>query len=109
MAGWRFSSGESHDHVAGEAGDFVHFFVQRHAFLQVFELHGAADFREDGEGVRIPLDHHLSQRNLLPVFDLHLGAVNDCVALFFTALVVDHGDRTIAVHYHQVAFFGADG
>src|SRR5579864_591924 len=32
------------DHVTRQAGDFVHLFVERDAFLQVLELHGAADF-----------------------------------------------------------------
>ena len=43
------------DHQAGEAGDFVDFFVEGDAFLQVLELDGAGDFGEDGEGVGIPL------------------------------------------------------
>jgi hypothetical protein len=49
------------DHVTRQAGDFVHFFVERDAFLQVLELHGAADFGQDREGVRIPLDHDLAE------------------------------------------------
>ena len=61
MAGWRFSSGESATTQTRQAGDFVDFFVQRDAFLQVLELNGAADFREDREGVRIPLDHDLAE------------------------------------------------
>ena len=51
-------------HVTRQAGDFVHFFVQRQAFLQVLELHRAADFGEDREGVRIPLDQDIAERNL---------------------------------------------
>jgi hypothetical protein len=56
--------------------------VQRDAFLQVLELHGAADFGQDREGVRIPLDHDLAERDRRAVFDLELGAVHDRVALF---------------------------
>ena len=43
------------DDETREAGDFVDFFVERDAFLQVLELDGAGDLGEDGEGVRIPL------------------------------------------------------
>ena len=49
------------DHVTRQAGDFVHFFVERDPFLQILELHGAADFGQDREGVRIPLDHRPGQ------------------------------------------------
>ena len=53
------------DHLARQARDFVHFLVQRDAFLQVLEADRAADFGQDGEGVRIPLDQHLAQLHLL--------------------------------------------
>ena len=53
------------NHPAREAGDFVHFFVERDAFLQVLELHRAADFGEDGVGVRIPLGQQLAELDLL--------------------------------------------
>ncbi len=55
------------NHPAREAGDFVHFFVERDAFLQVLELHRAADLGEDGVGVWIPLGQHLAQLDLLAV------------------------------------------
>ena len=93
-------------HVTRQAGDFVHFFVQRQAVLQVLELHRAADFGEDREGVRIPLDHDIAERNLRALFDLDLGAVNHRVAFLFAALLVHHGDGTVAVHHHQEAFLG---
>jgi hypothetical protein len=108
IAGWRFSSGESTDHVPRQAGDFVDFFVQRDPFLQVFELHGAADFRQDGEGVRIPLDHDLAERDRIALVDLELGAVHNRVALALAVLFVDHGDRTLPVHDHQIAFLRLD-
>ena len=38
-----------------------------------------------------------------PSLTLQLGAVHDRVALAFAVLVVDHGDRTLAVHHHQIA------
>ena len=43
-------------HVARQASDFVYLFMQCDAFLQVLELHRAADFGQDREGVGIPLD-----------------------------------------------------
>ena len=55
MAGWRFSSEESATTRRREAGDFVDFFVEGDAFLQVLELDGAGDLGEEGEGVGVPL------------------------------------------------------
>ena len=72
---------------AREAGDLVDLFVERDAFLQVLELHGAADFGEDGEGVRIPLGERLAELDAVAVLDLELGAVDDRVALLFAARV----------------------
>src|SRR5579859_341581 len=91
------------DHMPRQAGDFVHFFVERDAFLQVFELHGAADFGQDGEGIRIPLDQNLAERDRIAVVDLDLCAVHDGVALALAVLLVDHGDGSLAVHDHEVA------
>src|SRR5208283_2031346 len=93
------------DHVTRQAGDFVDFFVQGDAFLQVLELHRAADFGQDGEGVRIPLDQNLAERDRVALVDLDLGAVHDRVALAFAVLLVDNRDRALAVHDHPVARF----
>ena len=97
------------DHVTRQAGDFVHFFVERDAFLQILELHGAADFGQDRESVRIPLDHNLAERDRIAFVDLELGAVHDRVALAFAALLVDDGNRTLAVHDNQIARLRLDG
>ena len=64
---------------------------------------GSADFGQDREGVRIPLDHDLSECDLIAFVDLQLGAVHHRIALAFAALVVDHRNRTLAVHDHQIA------
>ena len=96
------------DHVTGQAGDFVHFFVQRDTFLQVLELHGAADFGQDGESVRIPLDHDLAERDRIAIVDFQLGAVHHRVALAFAILLVDDRDRALAIHDHQIARLGFD-
>ncbi len=52
------------DDETREAGDFVDFFVEGDAFLQVLELDGAGDFREDGEGVGVPLAENLPELDL---------------------------------------------
>src|ERR1022692_409888 len=95
--------------MARQSRDLVHFFMQGHAFLQVLELHRPANFGQDGESVRVPLDQDIAQADLLTVFHLHLGAVNHGIALFFAALVVQDGDGAVAIHHHQVAFLGAHG
>src|SRR4029077_3767044 len=48
--------------------------------------------------VGIPLDHRLTERDRLTVFDLEARAVHDMVAFFFAALFVDNGDQAGAVH-----------
>src|SRR5579863_4165010 len=95
--------GRVSDHVTRQAGDFVDLFVQRHAVLQVLELHCAADFGDNREGVRIPLDHDLAQLDVIAFVDLDLGAVDDRIALAFAILLVHDRDRALAVHYDQVA------
>ena len=80
--------------------------MQRDPFLQVFELHCAADFGQDGKGVRIPLDHHLPELDLISFVDFDLGAVHYRVVFPLPALLVDNSDRTLAVHDHQIAGFG---
>src|SRR6202042_617793 len=67
------------------------------------ELRRTADFCEYGESVRIPLDHHFSLLYLIAVIDFQLRAINYRVALAFAVLLVDHGDRALAVHHHQIS------
>src|SRR6185437_9477525 len=95
--------------MAREAGDFIHFLMQRDAFLQVLELHGAADFREDGEGVGVPLNQGVALGDLLVLLHLEFGAVNHRVALLFAALIVNNDDGAGAVHDNQIAGLGLDG
>ncbi len=47
--------------------------------------------------------------DLIAFVDLHLGAVHDRIALAFAALFVDHRNRALAVHDHQVARLRLDG
>src|ERR1700691_2154540 len=92
----------AHD-VPRQSGDLVHFFVKRYAFLQVLKLRRTADFREDGEGVWIPLDHNLTLLHRIAVVDLELGAVDHGIALALAVFLVHDRDRALAVHHHKVA------
>ncbi len=89
------------NHPAGEAGDFIHFLVERDAFLKVLELHRAADLGEDRVRVRIPLRQQLAQLDVLAVFHLEARAVNHNVALLLAAAFVLNGERAGTVHRHQ--------
>jgi hypothetical protein len=97
------------DHQAGKASDFVDFFVEGDALLQVLELDGAGDLRKEGEGVGVPLAEGAALGDFGALFDLELGAVDDGVALLLAALLVDDGDGAVAVHSDQAAILGADG
>src|SRR6185369_15433369 len=98
-----------HHDETREAGDFVHFFVEGRAFVQVLEGYGAADFGQDREGVRIPLNQDLAKLNRSSFFHLDAGAINHLVAFLFATLLVDDHDGTVAVHHDQIARLGADG
>src|SRR5580692_5908750 len=91
-----------HD-VTRETSDFVDFFVQGDTFLQVFELRRAANFREDSEGIRIPLDQCLAEGNWTAVRYFDLGAVNDRIALALAALFVDDRNRALTIHDYEIA------
>src|SRR5262249_17675063 len=69
---------------------------------QILELHRACRLGEDREGVRVPFDHDLAERDRLAVLDLEASAVHDMVTLFFAAFFVDNGDQTGAVHGHNL-------
>ncbi len=77
------------NHPTREAGNFVDFFVERDAFLQILELHRAADFGENGVGVRIPLGQQLAELDRFAVLHAKTRAVDNLVALLFTAALVD--------------------
>ena len=66
--------GSVRNHQARQAGDFVHFVVERDAFLQILELDGAADLGHDRVGVGIPLTDGGADFNLRTVFDAKLCA-----------------------------------
>ena len=49
------------------------------------------------------LDHYLAKLDRITIVHLELGAVHDRIALAFTALIVNHRDRTLAIHDDQIA------
>src|SRR5581483_910561 len=63
----------------------------------------AADFGKDRERVRVPLDHHLPEMDLITIADLHFRAVNHGVAFTLAVLIIDDRDRALAVHHDKVA------
>jgi len=97
-----------HD-VPRQSGDFVHFFVEGDAFLQVLELRGAADLGKDGESVRIPLDHDLTLLHLIALVDFQFGAVDHGVAFALAVFLVHDCDRALAVHDYEIAGLGLHG
>src|ERR1051326_4400518 len=69
----------------------------------------AADFGQNREGVRVPLEEHLVRLHRRAVLKQDLGAVDDRIALTLAALLVEHRDDAIAVHGDQLALGIADG
>ena len=61
--------GRIRDHPLRHAGDLVHLLLEREALDQVLEVHHAADFGQDGEGVRVPLEQDLVGLDPSAVFD----------------------------------------
>src|SRR6202140_5219294 len=93
-----FIARRERDNVLREAGDFVDLLFDRQAGLQVVELHGASGFREDGEGERIPFGKNLAMGDAFAFDDAEARTVNNVVALFFAAFLIDDGDEPGAVH-----------
>src|ERR1700730_13290521 len=102
IVGWWFSSprGKRHDQLR-ESRDFVHLFFDCDPRLQVFELDRAAGLGEDREGIRIPFDHGLAERDRLAIFDLEARAVDNMVAFLLASLFIHNGDQAGAVHRHD--------
>ena len=103
MVGCRFSSGESEHDQLRHAGDFVDLLLQREAVDQVLEVNHAADFGENRERVRIPLEQDLVGLDRGAVFDQNARAVDHRVAFLFAALIVHDGHDAVAVHGDQFA------
>src|ERR1700675_1638353 len=83
--------------------------MQRDAFLQVLELHRAANFGEDGKRIRIPLNQNLAELYRSGFSDLDLGAIHHRIALAFAAFFIHDCDRALAIHDHQVPSLGLHG
>src|SRR5205085_52129 len=86
-----------HDH-ARLTGHFVHFFIERHAFLQVLELNVSSNFGKDSERERVPRRQQLVLRDAAAILDEDVRTVNDLVTRRFTASIVDDDQRAVAVH-----------
>jgi len=86
------------DHELRHAGDFVHLLLQREPVDEVLVVNHAADFRQDGEGVRIPFQQDLVALHGSAVFHQNARAVYHRVAFLFTALIVHHRHNAEAVH-----------
>src|SRR3984893_9573719 len=91
------------------AGHFVYLLLHGNAFLQVFEVHRAANLGQDGERVGIPFEQDLVGTNGSALFDQNLRSVHHVVALFFTAFLVHHHNLAIAVHGDHLAVLVARG
>ena len=78
------------DDQARQAGDLVHFLVDRDPFEDVLEADLARLLGEDRERVRIPLDQDLALLDRLAFLHLEARAVDDRVALAVAALRVLH-------------------
>ena len=76
--------------------------------MQILEVDRAADFGQDREGVRIPLEQNVVRLDRSAFLDEDLGAVHHLVALAFAALLVDDGEDAVAVHGDQFAACVAD-
>jgi len=62
-------------HELRHTGDFVHTLLHGQTVDQVFEVHHAADFGQDREGVRIPFQQDLVALHRSAVFHQHARAV----------------------------------
>src|SRR6185436_15677102 len=62
----------------------------------------------DRKRVRIPFEEHVVLANRLAVLEQDARAVNDVVAFFFAAPIVDDGQDARTIHRDQLAPFGAD-
>src|ERR1700682_5914032 len=71
-------------------------------------MHCAADFGQDRERVRIPLEQDLIGLDGRAVFGQNARAVYHWIALFLAPLIVHHRHDAVAVHSDQLAGFAAD-
>ena len=85
------------DDLAFVARSGVGFFLKGHVFDEVFERDFSADFGQDRDIVRIPLDQRFARRNLFTVDDLQHGAGLNDVLFEFAILFVDNQDFGVAI------------
>jgi hypothetical protein len=68
--------GRIRHHPLRAAGDFIHLLLHGDGFLQILEVHHAADFGQDRERVRIPFEQHVVGFHLGARREQNLGAVD---------------------------------
>ena len=80
-----------HDDVLRQSGDFVHLLFNGDAGMQVFELNGAANFRENRESVTDPIRPSCGPSEQFGLLvRASARAVRNFVAFFFAALFVNN-------------------
>src|SRR5208337_3398327 len=92
------------NYLPRETGNFIHFLAHGHAFDDITESDLAADFRENRQGVRIPLNKLLADIHFLPVLDFKPSAVDDRIFFLLTTRFIVNGDTPASGHDHVVAF-----
>src|SRR2546422_104256 len=96
------------DALARQAGPLTDLFFHRDAFHDVAERSPPADFGEDGQRVRAPLDEPLTYADLAPVLDLDLGPVHYRILLALPPRLVMHGDLGVPAHDDPVPILAPD-
>src|SRR5262249_54567094 len=91
------------DHALGNAGRLVQRFRHRLAFDQVLEPDRALDLGQDWPLVGLPLRNALTAPDVVALVPLQAGAILDAVNRALGAVLIEHHDRHVAGHAHEVA------
>src|SRR3954447_3448021 len=91
------------DHALSDAGRLVERLRHGLALDQILEGNRALDLGQHRTGVRIPLGDALAALDVIALVDLHACTVLNAVHGALGAILIDHGDRHVAGHGHQLA------
>ena len=83
-----FIARRKRDDQLRKARHLVHLFFDRDSRLQILELDDSGRFGKDREGVGIPFDHGLAERDRLPLIGLKTSAIHHVVAAFLFAALL---------------------